>query len=264
MAISIVERFGSRASTEGDNPSVELLFVVKGSDDDLAIKVAVLGVAPLIYNGLVRQSVAIKQIGHQLWEGSAQYGRAKKEPETGESSYQFETGGGTQHVTQSLGTTRYAPDGETAPDFKGAIGATAESVEGVDITTPQYRFAETHYLPIDAVTDGYKSTLFGLTGRVNAGPFRNFAAGEVLFEGASGSQRGEEDWEITYRFAASPNVSGMSIGDIDDIAKGGWDYLWVLYEDEEDGDAERLVKRPVAAYVESVYYTGNFNLLGIG
>lgn len=263
MAISVIERFGSRASTEGDNPSVELLFVVKGSDDDLAIKSAVLGVAPLIYNGLVRQSAAIKQLGPQLWEGSAQYGRAKKEPETGESSFQFETGGGSQHITQSLGTSRYAPDGETAPNFKGAIGATANSVEGVDITVPQYSFSETHYLPLDAVTDAYTATLFGLTGRVNAGPFRGFAAGEVLFEGASGSQRGEEDWEISYRFAASPNVSSLTIGEISGIAKGGWQYLWVLYEDEEDGEADRLVKRPVAAYVENVYYTGNFNLLGI-
>lgn len=36
--------------------------------------------------------------------------------------------------------------------------------------------------------------------------WRAFAAGEVLFLGASGSKRGEEEWEITYRFAASPNV----------------------------------------------------------
>ena len=30
------------------------------------------------------------------------------------------------------------------------------------------------------------------------------AAGECLFLGASGSKRGEDDWEIAFRFAASP------------------------------------------------------------
>jgi len=48
------------------------------------------------------------------------------------------------------------------------------------------------------------------------------------------------------------------------IAKGGWQYLWVLYEDEEDADAKRMVKRPAAVYVEQVYREGDFGELGIG
>jgi len=69
-----------------------------------------------------------------------------------------------------------------------AIGVTDTGVEGVEIVVPVYNFSETHYLPDGQVTQGYKLTLFGLTGKVNNGSFRGFAAGEVLFLGASGSK----------------------------------------------------------------------------
>jgi hypothetical protein len=88
--------------------------------------------------------------------------------------------------------------------------------------------------------------------------------GEVLFLGASGSQRGQDDWEITFRFAASPHVTGLVIGSIGGINKRGWEYLWVRYADAEDMASGTLVKRPIAAYVEQVYPYGDFSGLGIG
>jgi hypothetical protein len=135
-------------------------------------------------------------------------------------------------------------------------------VEGTDVTVPVYNFTETHYLPDSAVTGAYKAALFQLTGRVNNASFKGFAAGEVLFLGASGAKRGTDDWEITYRFAASPNVTGLAVGPITGITKLGWDYLWVRYADAEDENV--LVKQPIAAYVERVYELGNFGALGIG
>ncbi len=83
-----------------------------------------------------------------------------------------------------------------------------------------------------------------------------------MFLGASGSLRSQEDWEITFRFAASPNVTGLVIGDIAGIDKKGWEYLWVRYADAEDQNV--LVKKPIAVYVERVYEEGDFSLLGIG
>jgi hypothetical protein len=175
----------------------------------------------------------------------------------------LDTGGGTQHITQSRATvSKHAPVGETAPDFKGAIGVTTDSVEGTDITIPVFNFAETHYVPTAAVTDGYKLALFNLTGKVNSAAFRGFQPGEVLFLGASGSKRGKDDWEITFRFAASLNVAGLGVGDIVGIDKKGWEYLWVRYADAEDENV--LVKQPIAAYVEQVYQEADFSGLGIG
>ncbi|MEX0744876.1 MAG: hypothetical protein WD118_04675, partial [Phycisphaeraceae bacterium] len=146
------------------------------------------------------------------------------------------------------------------------IGVTDDAVEGVEITVPVYHFSETHYLPASEVTLGYRGDLFHLTGKVNNAGFRGLAAGECLFLGASGSRRGtdpEDDWEISFRFAGSPNRTNLTVGSITGIDKLGWDYLWVRYEDVEDETAHALTKRPVAVYVEQVYESGNFGLLGI-
>ena len=99
------------------------------------------------------------------------------------------------------------------------------------------------------------------TSVVDANPHRLIA---MLFEGARGSRRGAGDWEISFNFAASPNVTGLTIGNITGINKKGWEYLWCRYADFEDAAAQMLVKRPVAVIVNRVYPSGNFSLLGIG
>jgi len=264
MAITVHEKWESRETTVGESPSIDLVFIIRGTDSDLAAMTALAAASPVLYDGLARQSLHIERIAEDIWEGTVRYGEPQP-PETGDSSYQFDTGGGTQHITQSLQTVgRYAPPGKTAPDFQGAIGVTHDNVEGVDITVPVYNFSETHYIASSLVTGAYKATLFFLTGKVNAGSFRGFAPGEVLFLGASGSKRGQDDWEITFRFAASPNVTGLVIGNITGINKRGWEYLWVRYADAEDTASRTLVKRPIAVYVEQVYPYGNFSGLGIG
>jgi len=258
MTITIDEKFDSREATVGESASVDLLYAVQGTEDDLVAKLLVEATSPTTYAGLVRQSYHVVHLGGGVWDASVRYG--KKEPkEPGDSSFSFDTGGGTQHITQSLGTVARYPAG--APNFKGAIGVTHDAVEGADIVVPIYSFAETHYIPTEDVTGAYKAALFFLTGRVNDAPFKGFAGGEVLFQGASGSQRGEDDWEITFRFAASPNATGLTIGDIGGVNKKGWEYLWVRYADVEDANV--LVKRPFAVYIEQVYEDGDFDGLGI-
>ena len=63
--------------------------------------------------------------------------------------------------------------------------------------------------------------------------------------------------------AASENVSNGTIGGFTGINKDGWDYLWFLFEDKEDPNAEKVVRRPRAAYVEQIYRRGTFSGLGI-
>ncbi|GJQ30659.1 MAG: hypothetical protein HBSAPP03_25430 [Phycisphaerae bacterium] len=275
MPIEVREKFESRRlvkAANGTNSSAELAYIVLGTDNDIAARDALEAEAPVNYATLPRQSVQIEPLGPGLWDGVARYalsgGGGGGGLPTGESSFQFDTGGGTQHITQSRATVQRVPaPGMVAPDFQGAIGVSADGVEGIDITVPVYTFAETHYKPDSAITGAYKGVLFSLTGKVNGDGFRGFAPGEVLFLGASGAKRGsgtEADWEITYRFAASPNASGLSIGPIGGITKQGWDYLWVRYSDQEDTAAKALVKRPIAAYVERVYESGSFAALQLG
>lgn len=263
MTVTVHEKWDSRETSISEDSTVDLRYVIRGTDDDATANSALLAASPVLYGGLVRQSAHTERIAEDAWEGSVRYGMLEP-PETGDSSFSFDTGGGTQHVTQALATVGAYSASGPPPNFGGAIGVTKDSVEGVDITVPVYNFSETHYIDAVFVTGDYKAALFSLTGTVNNAPFRGFNAGEVLFMGASGSKRGQDDWEIAYRFAASPNVSGLVVGSITGINKRGWEYLWVRYVDTEDTDAKTLVKRPQAVYVEQVYPYGNFAGLGIG
>jgi len=258
MPAQIIELYKSGEGVESvDNPSAVLLYVVTGTDDDAEIRTTIAANVPANYADLPIQDYDFRPLGNGIWEVAVHYGLKKQ---TNQSSFSFDTGGGTAHITNSIATVGWYP--ANAPNCQGAIGISGDSVEGVDITVPVYNFSETHYLPAAFIDGAYKATLFALTGKVNGYAFKGFAAGEVLFLGASGSQRGTEDWEISYKFAASPNMTGLSVGALSGIAKGGWQHLWVLYSD--DVDQNTLIKRPIAAYVEQVYWPGDFSLLGIG
>jgi len=265
VPVTVLEKFESRA---GDRKSIDLIYSITGTGSDATARTEMLSTAPGFHDGLKRldESAHVEPVGNSLWQGTVRYEKQESTPSSvGESSFTFDTGGGTQHITQSLATIgSYAPAGSTAPNFKGAIGVTHDSVEGVDITVPVYTFTETHIIAASAVDNAYKGNLFRLTGRVNNGGFKGTAAGECLFLGAAGSKRGTDDWEITFRFAASPNRTGLTVGDITVASKKGWEYLWVRYADAEDAGAKMLIKQPVAAYVEKVYEEDNFALLGIG
>ena len=260
MTIHIHERPDSRSLTNSiDSPTIDLVLAVTGSDDEVAVRAAIESYVPATYENLYLKQYTLTPKGNAIWEAVASYGRLEPK-DTAESQFSFDTGGGTTHITQSLATVaRYPAD---APDCKGAIGVAGDNVEGTDITIPVYNFTETHYIDANLVTGAYKATLFSLTGKVNNAAFRGFAAGEVLFLGASGSVRRKEDWAITFRFAASPNVTGLQVGDITGIDKKGWEYLWVLYADA--ADQQTRIKRPRAVYVEKVYEEGDFSGLGIG
>ncbi len=262
MSVTVVEKLESLETTDGK--AITRVYFIEGTQSDTEAMTALKAEAPVVYNGLVRKPCRIEPLGLDSWLGEAPYApseNTQQEPlEVGESSYNFETGGETQHITQSLQTIqKYAPAGKTAPDFKGAIGVTESGVEGVDIPVKAFNWSETHCKSNSDVDTAYKAALYNLTYTVNNAPFKNFAAGEVLFLGASGSRRGDGDWEITYRFASSPNKTGLTVGEITGIAKKGWEYMWVRYEDAEDDTAKALVKKPIAVYIEKVYESGNFS-----
>lgn len=272
MAVTVTERQDSRSSTTGANASVERTYLIRGTASDLTAKSKLADEAPETYDALVLDNLRIEPLfidesnnAASTWLGTARYVQPEKvQPEVGESRFSFDTGGGTQHITQSLSTIGSYVASGTAPDFKGAIGVTHDSVQGVDITVPVYKFSETHVLADSMVTEAYRGTLHSLTGTTNDATFKGLAIGECLFLGAAGSKRADGDWEITYNFAASPNRTNITVGDITVTAKKGWEYLWVSYEDAEDTTAKQIVKKPSAAYIEKVYEAGDFSDLGIG
>jgi len=289
MDFTVSERPTSRQTTTGKNKSQQRSYVILGvpeaGDDAIDLHAAALAaLLATLSSSIVVESETLVRTKHNvedvnvwdvdasgepggtmIWDGSATYERFDyTPPEVGESSYSFDTTGGSQHVTQGLAHIADYPAGSTY-DYKGAINVQRNgdsiSVEGVDITIPVFSWSETHYIANDDVDDAYKLALFALSGKTNDDTFRGFAAGEVLFLGASDGQRGKENWEITFRFAASLNKTGLTIGTITSIAKKGWEYLWVTYVDVVSTDV--VVKQPAAVHIEQVYDAGDFDGLGI-
>ena len=250
-----VERFDSRPLNVSRDPTATLIFNLWRSDDELRIAAKLEDTAPALFDGLDADNYTLDPQGGGVWLANVNYKIRNQ------SSESFDTTGGTVHVTQSFGTNRFGP---LAPDFHGAIGVSDDRVDGVDITIPAYKFSETHYIPRIFVSTSYKNTLFQLTGKVNNSSFKSFAPGEVLFLGSTGQRRGREDFEITYNFAASPNIGSIVFTPtIEVINKEGWDYMWLYYADEVDNTAYRIVRRPKAAYVERVYPRADLGLLGL-
>jgi hypothetical protein len=268
VTVTVEERSESRKPKTGDKATNEFLFEVTGTMDDFAVVAAIGAATPAIYEGLYFESVdSVEQVGWQQWYGSAKYVSPNNKPNTNEKLFSFDTTGGTQKVTQSLSTVnKYAVGAGTAPDLKGAINVTEDSVEGVDITVPNFAFSVTFYMPDAGVTDTYVGTLYALTGTVCNAAFYGGDEGEVLFLGASGSKRGRGDWEIAFKFAGSPNVTGLTVGAITGIDKKGWEYLWLRYEKNVSGSgADALVTNTAKyAYVEQVYHEMDLSGLGIG
>lgn len=264
MPITVAEKWESRERTDefGDGTSsLDLIFVIQGTDNDQLVVENLLLAAPLTFRFLERINSSIERIAEQAWLGKVTYSDINLEDQqVGGSDFQFDTTGQSQHQDQSLGTTRFPATG--VPAANDLIGDTGDFVEGVDIIVPTYSFSETHRISDLLITPAYKAILFALTGRTNDAVFKGFEINEVLFLGASGSKRGKDDWSISYRFAATPNVTGKTIGPISGINKKGWEYLTVRTRQKPLNDHMILDIQWVD--VHELYPEGDFSLMGIG
>ncbi len=255
------ELFSSR---EGDSDAQTFRYLVSGSDDGEAMRAQLLLDSPSFHDTVSRedQKIDLNRIDTLKWLAEISYKKAPpaEQLEKGDQIFTFDTGGGTTHITNSIATANKYPGG--APDFKGAILVHKGGIDGVDVVVPSYRFTEVKVLTAAQVSSAYKAIVFGLTGQTNDASFKGFSAKEVLFMGAQGQQRGDDGWEVTFNFAASPNLTGLTFGDVVAVAKKGWEFLWVNYKDIVDANV--LVKQPKSVHVETIYDEGDFSALLIG
>jgi hypothetical protein len=212
------------------------------------------------------EEYTVSYIGGDIWQLSVRYEKNGAEDGTQplKRGRSFDTTGGTQHITQAFGENRF---GTNAPDQKMAIGVDSNGVNGVDVVLPALQWQETYDVPNGYVTSTWIRSVAGVTGTTNSGSFRGFQPGEVLFVGCCGSQewdsqKGDGPWSLAFRFVASQNVTGQTIGDISGVSKKGHEYLWVRYE--ETVDQNTLLKKPKHVYVNKVYRDSDFSVLGIG
>lgn len=270
MTVQHVELRGSRSGSDATDRSgtAELVWSVWGSDDLDTARNHIVTYVPSTFDGLAYKSLTWEHLGAGAWEFRASYvhpDRADRNAtlDVGDYTFSFDTTGGTVQRKYSLASTAYPKPGETAGSFKGAIGVTQDGVEGVEIGIPALKFSVRRRFAQASITLSYVQTLAAMTYTTNNDTFLGFAAGELLFIGASGQEGLESDPEITFNFIASPNVTGLMIGDISSIAKGGHEYLWVYFEPIEDDTAKLTVRQPKSVHVEQVYEQSDFDNLGI-
>ena len=269
--MSVVEELG-RTFQINEDGSVTRPYFVQGATTEpgaaalvLAYLESTLGIPPNI-GGLVLTTIAGDEEQEDGYRCTATWGPYQKRPrpQTGESQFNFEIATQPVKVVVPIGTpTVYGPN----PPLVQLIGdqGNGEPPEGVEVFEPVHSESETHYLPASAITAAYKQQIKKLVGKENSAGWKGHDAGEVLLSAVSGSRRGVDDWEVTFRWMVKENQSGLTIGGIAGITRRGWQYLWPIYETRKDpGGAAKLTHNITNVAVATVFRSGDMTLLGIG
>jgi hypothetical protein len=261
VAIVCEEAYGGARVTDGLSPWAEVPWVVSGVDEEFEARNAVRSASDTLYDlygdsslFLPRASITCSGQQGEWFFVTVRYTGVQAE---GDTRFEFDIGGTTERRMRALATTAYAPSGLTAPDVYGLIGNHKDGVEGVDVVAPAFRFSRRVWLSDSMVSASYRSTVSAIVGTVNNDTFEGFAAGTVLLEGVQGAQRSTGDYELLFRFVYSPNATGLTVGSITGVKKGGHEYLWVKSKQTVDDNA--MVWTPLAVYVQQVYAAADFD-----
>lgn len=205
-----------------------------------------------IYGILYREDVRVTRAAYNQWNVEVPYGQRKNA--TGEWTWDFDTTGGSVHITQAKAEVGRYP-ASTAPNQLGAIAVDGDEVKGVEIVVPAMKINVQYKHPLGAITLAQAKFLSNITGRTNSDYFLTFAPGEVLFLGARGSDGSEADATINYQFAMAPNSYGLTIGSIAGVAKKAWEVAWIRYHDTitTQGGEDHGTRVPKFVYVDRVY-----------
>jgi hypothetical protein len=248
---------------------IEVPFVVTGCFAELSAFNVVAAASATRRSGLWRQNIAANDQGNGCWKGTVTYGQEQKA--VGTYNMTFDTTGGTLHVAVSKSLrAKYsiynAAGVVLAPYTVGSaapIGEHDGQVDGCEIVIPALKLTWTFRHAVGAVPMSRIKQLARFTGYTNTDQWMTFDANELLFLGATGSQGSDTETTVAYNFAASENITGLTIGDIAGIAKKGHDYLDVKWMDtvETHGSYELDAKKAKHVYTHRVYDETAFGTL---
>jgi hypothetical protein len=150
MAVTVAELFDGLTLTRGLNGGASVPYLVYGTTDPIEAETELIAQTPGSFDCLTKVDGTVEPLTLNAWRGTVRFGNV---PPEGATIISFDTTGGVQHITQSLETVgSYAPVGETAPDFHGAIGVSKDAVEGADIVVPVLNFSVIKSLPASSLT----------------------------------------------------------------------------------------------------------------
>lgn len=237
--------------------SYTLKYKADGEHDDSLVQAYAIAATPSSVftpiGQLFRQNVQVDPDGWSQYVVTVPYG--KRQNAIGSLDFSFDTTGGTARVRCAKEHIASFPDDGTWND--GAIGRKPDGdVEGVDIIIPAMKLSYTFKHPTGVVDEAYARSLHNITGMTNSATFRGFAAGELLFFGATGSDGTNAEASVTYQLLASPNVTDLTFGSISSVVKQGWHVASVEFE--EDVDTGEPVTKPKRVSVDRVYDAVSF------
>ena len=243
------------SSTANPPTQTHHFMIAEVSDANTAISYAIAStpsVVATVYGILYRDDVRVNRTAYNQWKVEVPYGVKKNA--SGDWTWEFDTTGGTVHITNAKEELRRYPTA-TAPDQKGAISVDADKVEGTEIIIPAMKINVQFRHPLGVVTLARAKFLSNMTGKTNSDTFLTFAPGEVLFLGARGSDGSEAEAMISYQFAMASNVTGLTIGSVAGVAKRAWEVAWIRYKDTitTADSKERPTREAQFVYVDRVY-----------
>lgn len=270
MSISVQEQYDSPLVQKGRQSR---RYVVLSPDSSTYADIAaeVLSQQPATLDGLARQPVKITgNPAPGIWFAELEHidpDSPDNDEERVENTFSFDTGGATTNVTVPLkNQSAHQASGQQVTDSEipKAINVDKDGKpQGVDIVIPQFEFSVTKYFISSIVTLPYLSSLHEQTGTINNVAWKGFGPGSVLFKGASGQSSDDpsKPVPITFKFAASKNLTDFKVGDITVPSKDGWQYMWVKFETTTVN--KELVTKPKLVFVADIYESTDFDQLGL-
>ncbi|WP_425398555.1 hypothetical protein [Aeoliella sp.] len=271
MALSHTERAGER---QRGNGSARRVYTITGTEGESETDVYtyLLNTAADSISGLVIADASCDEIANVgdtvYYVGEVSYGLhqlpipAQAVDEVRVSARGSAT---TVNIKHSQSTRPYpAPwwvgDGETPgtpTDFKGKVGVDEDNnVAGVDIYVPQNVLSVSNVLPAATITPAYQYACEQLVGKINSEVYRSRAIGTLLCNSVSFAQRDVDNFAIDAEFMFSANRTGLTIGDVTGIDKGGWEYIWAYNRSLLiDG---RILPAVAQVNVETIYESADF------
>ncbi len=213
------------------------------------------------YSNIVRLEVAYQQPTEPQSNGS-----------DSEATFTYDFTSETDHVDVAYIQANYGKLPQTGENL--LINYDGQTVGGVDIESPIMEMSEEHVFTEAQFSVAFRLGLRDHVAKVNSATFRGYAAGEVLFSGASATKRSKR-WYVTFRFRCRRNRTLFTIDIMNEAdppaletktiaSKLGWEYLWVgMGKHGADSDT-KLIVAPSSVHVAQVYEYIDFSVLGIG
>ena len=268
MAAEAYELVARRDFKDNEKPSARTVWQVKGATSYANARAALDAALPTTFTfpstavAYLSDIDATELLEDSFFEFSIGYQSQVREPAANTEEFEFDIPALDERVYRAISTSSYAPAGETAPDFGGAIGVRYGTMQpqGVTPLKAKSTFSITKHWTLSAVDTAFQAALEDLVGSINSSIFNGRAIGTVRFLGARGRQNGNK-FPIQYLFGYRPSAASYTLNGISVAASYGWDVHDTYYRPEPDTTAKQPVWKPAAVYVHRIHTPANLGSL---